>query len=538
VDTYQQSSIMVNRSEFLKMFRLQTTTEFHRDGEDAQWASVSGPRFWGDEDAIIELETTTEVSRFARSRTAMAVSPDGHLLAAASSSTIRIFEIGTQKLLSELKGHPNKVGRLVFAPTTALSGKLDGTSNYALLSVCKDQAGRGQVVAVWSLNHDGCLVAAVPFRSFGGDDLTDSAMSIVGTELEREHGVTTEELASIRSALCNAIDAVEKKHRLKALPSAYGDLPTYNDTDLFSCDDNGLKVLYLSKNETTQQGMRPADELPQIVIAGLQSSISAGSGSNAEDNNPKAKGEQLETLKVLQGHTDAILSVAFSPDGKLVASASWDQTFRIWSVETGECLRSIGPTGAQNWAVAFTPTGEHVVLSGGGRGRDEPSPVALYSTATGEEVSRLRHPDLDAWLRVFAIHPDGKSAAVINGISLLLWDFTQTSTDEGYQPSNAIEVLKLANPEDELETSQIRMFRNFASLVDVSWVDGGKKLLVRANDNTVFVWDQESNVKWRLQRPEGIELPNYDTDFAYVEDGDSGTIISLDGDMKVRFWKL
>jgi WD40 repeat protein len=527
---------MVNRSNFLRDFRLRATTEFHCDGQDAQWACAGGPRFWGDEDAIIELDAMNDATRSVRPRAAMAVSPDGHLLAVASSSTIRIFDVGNQKLLSELKGHSNDVGKLVFAPSRADYG----AHRYALLSNCKDRTGSGQVVVIWSLDGEGCEVTETPFKPFGTETLIGSAMSAFATGLQREHGVTTEELTSIRSAMCGAINAVEKKHRLKALPSAEGGLPNYNDTDLFSCEDNRLMVLYLIKNETTQRGMRPADELPQIVIAGLQSSDIAFDGSHAEKNSSGAKGELLGTLHVLQGHTDTILSAAFSPDGKLVASASWDQTFRIWSVETGECLHNIGPTGAQNWAVAFTPSSEHVVLSGGCSGRDEPSALALYNTMTGEEVSRLHHPSLDAWLRVFAVHPDGKSAAVINGHSLLFWDFTQTNTDEEevQQSSNAIEILRLANPEDEMEWHQIRKFRNYATLIDVSWVDGGKKLLVRANDNTIFVWDLERNAKWRLQRPDGAELPSSHTDFAYVEDGDSGMIVSLDGDMEVRFWKL
>jgi WD40 repeat protein len=284
--------------------------------------------------------------------------------------------------------------------------------------------------------------------------------------------------------------------------------------------------------------MRPADQLPQIVIAGVRSS-DATDRDDDTGNNQERMGEHLKTLKVLQGHTDMIPSVAFSPNGKLVASASWDQTFRIWSAETGECLHVIGPTGAQNWAVAFTPSSDHVVLSGGG-GSDRPSPLALYSIATGEEVSRLHHPDLDAWLRIIAIHPDGKSVAVINGISLLLWDLTQTKTTDDEQPaSNAVEILKIANTEEEeAGRGQARMFRSFASFVDVSWVDGGRKLIVRANDHTVFVWDREKNVKWRLQRPDGVELPSFDTDFAYVDDGGSGTIVALDGDLKVRFWRL
>jgi WD40 repeat protein len=112
--------IMIHRSEFLKDFRLQVTTEFHSDGQDAQWASASGPRFWGGEDKTIELDTSDR-PEFGHARSAMAVSSDGILLAVAWSSVIKILDLGTGKVLSELKGHPNSVGKLVFAPSVHAS---------------------------------------------------------------------------------------------------------------------------------------------------------------------------------------------------------------------------------------------------------------------------------------------------------------------------------------------------------------------------------------------------------------------------------
>ena len=134
---------MVHRSEFLRDFRLQVTTEFHRYGQDAQWASGSGPRFWGDEDDAIKLDTsgTPEIGR---TRSAMAMSSDGCLLAIASSSTIMILDVGTKKVLDELKGHPNSVEKLVFAPVRVEGGRKDGSCCYMLLSV-DDGCGKAVV---------------------------------------------------------------------------------------------------------------------------------------------------------------------------------------------------------------------------------------------------------------------------------------------------------------------------------------------------------------------------------------------------------
>jgi len=45
-------------------------------------------------------------------------------------------------------------------------------------------------------------------------------------------------------------------------------------------------------------------------------------------------------LRTLAGHKDQVTSVAFTPDGKTLASGSYDHTIRLWKVETGECLAS------------------------------------------------------------------------------------------------------------------------------------------------------------------------------------------------------
>ena len=63
------------------------------------------------------------------------------------------------------------------------------------------------------------------------------------------------------------------------------------------------------------------------------------------------------SFRAFEGHKDRVTSVAFSPDGKTLASASDHGTLRLWDVATARCLAILLPT-PEGWA-AFTPDGRY-----------------------------------------------------------------------------------------------------------------------------------------------------------------------------------
>ncbi|MBI4770702.1 MAG: WD40 repeat domain-containing protein, partial [Chloroflexi bacterium] len=106
-----------------------------------------------------------------------------------------------------------------------------------------------------------------------------------------------------------------------------------------------------------------------------------------------------EAQLTLQGHTSWVTGCAVSPNGERIASASYDHTLKVWDARTGKCVATIRVDGLLN-ACAFHPDGEHIVATGaagvywlrwvrgGGRNTDcrerefVPPPVAVEVGAT------------------------------------------------------------------------------------------------------------------------------------------------------------
>ena len=119
--------------------------------------------------------------------------------------------------------------------------------------------------------------------------------------------------------------------------------------------------------------------------------------------------------QTLGGHDETVTSIAFSPDGEILASGSNDKTVRFWDVKTGQLIRTLNGHEDEVKAIAFFPNGK-ILVSVTWNGF-----IRFWNVQTGELIRTFAHKipyrtiyglsQKNSILWAVAISPDGKSMA-------------------------------------------------------------------------------------------------------------------------------
>ncbi|KAF5624061.1 wd40 repeat protein [Fusarium sp. NRRL 25303] len=130
---------------------------------------------------------------------------------------------------------------------------------------------------------------------------------------------------------------------------------------------------------------------------------------------PKVEENWDACLLTLEGHSRDVNSVVFSHDSKKVASASWDETIRIWDAETGECERVLEGHSKSVNSVVFSHDSKKVVS-----GSDDKI-IRIWDTETGECERELKG-HRDGVKSVVFSHDSKRVASGSDDKTIRIWD--------------------------------------------------------------------------------------------------------------------
>jgi hypothetical protein len=168
-------------------------------------------------------------------------------------------------------------------------------------------------------------------------------------------------------------------------------------------------------------------------------------------------------IRVFEGHSDAIYSAALSPNGRILATGSYDQKIKLWGVQSGKELNTLSGHNGAVFGLAFRSDGKILASASADR------TVKLWNVETGKRTDTLSQPLKDQYTVVFSL--DGKH----------LYAGGADSRIRVWQVSDA--ALETTNPMLEAH------FAHEGTILRLVFSPDGRTLLSCADDRTVKLWD-------------------------------------------------
>ena len=194
-------------------------------------------------------------------------------------------------------------------------------------------------------------------------------------------------------------------------------------------NSTGCSICLLDSNTLVEKWQTDFPIEPHVKVTDIDFSPD-GTQIATSFNNRRSKGtsevrvlnaENGTPFKILRGHEsiddyfNGVFSVAYSPDGALLATGGGDTTIRIWETKTWEQIATVGRKGEHgSWvtALCFSPDGRFLASGG----VDET--ILIWDTKTWEREKRIK---LGSFIQTIVFSPDGSMLAAACNYVVKLW---------------------------------------------------------------------------------------------------------------------
>jgi tricorn protease-like protein len=252
-----------------------------------------------------------------------------------------------------------------------------------------------------------------------------------------------------------------------------------------------------------------------LAISPDKSAVAAGRGNDIHVYDA-GSGTYIRTLvdpnlitpdkkPVKAAHLSLVESLAYSPDGKYLASGSFQEVI-LWDAQTGQLQQKIGGFADRVVALGFSPDGK--VLATGGGAPTEEGEIKVFEVPSGKLIVDIKNGHSDTVFGV-SVSPDGTKLATCGA-------------------DKFVKVFEL--PSGKF----IKAFEGHTHhVLDVGWKSDGKLLASAGADNTVKIWNYETGEQ--KQTIANIHQKQV-TRLVFV--GKTPQFVTCSGDQSVRFWNV
>ncbi len=480
-----------------------TTVAFAPDGQHVALGQTLGfASLWS-------LETGQKISEFRTDETgvsdvkSLAFSSDGKFLATAGDADLdaHIFEVQTAREHLKLVGHTGIVNAIAFSA----DGKfvLTGSGRYGETndpSVRLWDAVTGRELRRFNSHKD--EISSVAFSPDGRNALSGSLDS--------------------SAILWNLTDGQEIRRYVGFAPALEAMAISPNGEYFLTGGADSRARLWSSASGSVEDtfGSPGEDKIGAVAFSPNGQTVLTGSSDGTAKLWDLASARQIKQFRgppLKDAGTDtgkvwSVNAVAFSPDGRTVATGSGDQTIRIWNIATGQMMTQFGemyslkgvsseslpPIPIIVTSIAFSPDGAQLAVARAFEDR-----VRIWNVASGKELKSIVDPELSGTGIIDSVtfSPDGRLLATASEKHTKLWDVLTGKQLKSISANGSALMFssdgeKLLIGEDGFATvwsvatgKQVQKFAVGGRVVSVAFTNEGRNAVIGSAEGATVVFD-------------------------------------------------